>query len=234
MSLVASGARAAWPPNGWRLHGETGSLLADGHFSYEVSLQRGPGEPRQPLPVPQRLLQALPAVGTEFQNKWAALAREFVADVTGRPHRPYLTFLDGLALRPHCRYHPFRPGLARPPRLTGAHAAAAVERQRGRNVILFNQPWRPAPLRRLVPLTLAGALVANLAWGAGLASAQGAVPVPAGCAPIATALTAPRFIAVADDNTVYVSEAGSGGTEVLTPPPGGGPGGPGGLRPPVA
>ncbi|HEX2517176.1 MAG TPA: Gfo/Idh/MocA family oxidoreductase [Chloroflexota bacterium] len=93
--LVASGARAAWPPNGWRLHGETGSLLADGHFSYEVSLQRGPGDPRQPLPVPQRLLQALPAVGTEFQNKWAALAREFVADVTGRPHHPYLTFLDG-------------------------------------------------------------------------------------------------------------------------------------------
>jgi sugar lactone lactonase YvrE len=98
-------------------------------------------------------------------------------------------------------------------------------------VILFNQSWRPAPLRRLVPVTLAGALVANLAWGAGLASAQGAVPVPAGCAPIATALTAPRFVAVTDDNTVYVSEAGSGGTEVLTPPPDGGPGGPGGPPP---
>ena len=99
-------------------------------------------------------------------------------------------------------------------------------------MILFNQPRRPVPLPSVWSrLTLAGALVANLAWGAGLASAQGAVPVPAGCAPIATALTAPRFIAVADDNTVYVSEAGSGGTEALTPPPGGGPGGPGGPPP---
>jgi hypothetical protein len=96
-------------------------------------------------------------------------------------------------------------------------------------VILPDQPWRHASLRHLLPLTLAGALAANLAWGTGLASAQGTVP--GGCAPIATALTAPRFVAVADDNTVYVSEAGSGGTEALTPPPGEGPGGPEGPPP---
>ena len=95
MTLVASGAQATWPPNGWRFHGETGSLLADGHFSYAVALQRKAGDEREALPVPQRLLDDLPAVGTEFQNKWAALARDFVADVEGRPHRPYLTLRDG-------------------------------------------------------------------------------------------------------------------------------------------
>jgi predicted dehydrogenase len=95
VTLVASGAQAAWPPNGWRFHGETGSLLADGHFSYEVSLQRTGGGERESLPVPQRLIDNLPAVGTEFQNKWAGLARDFVADIQGKPHRPYLTLRDG-------------------------------------------------------------------------------------------------------------------------------------------
>ncbi|HVG98540.1 MAG TPA: Gfo/Idh/MocA family oxidoreductase [Chloroflexota bacterium] len=95
VTLVASGARATWPPNGWRFHGESGSLLADGHFGYEVTLKRSADGPAEPLPVPQRLLDDLPAVGTEFQNKWAALARDFVADIRGRPFRPYLTFRDG-------------------------------------------------------------------------------------------------------------------------------------------
>ncbi|HEV2123838.1 MAG TPA: Gfo/Idh/MocA family oxidoreductase [Chloroflexota bacterium] len=95
VSLVASGAHATWPPNGWRFHGETGTLLADGHFSYELSLQRKAGGEREPLPVPQRLLEDLPAVGTETQDKWAALARDFLADIRGEPHRPYLTFRDG-------------------------------------------------------------------------------------------------------------------------------------------
>jgi predicted dehydrogenase len=95
VTLVASGARATWPPNGWRFHGETGSLLADGQFGYEVTLKRSPAGPAEALPVPQRLLDDLPAVGTEFQNKWAALARDFVADIEGHPFRPYLTFRDG-------------------------------------------------------------------------------------------------------------------------------------------
>lgn len=95
VTLVASGAQATWPPNGWRFHGERGSLLVDGHFSYEVSLQRTARSERESLPIPQRLIDDLPAVGTEFENKWAALARDFVADVEGRPHRPYLTLRDG-------------------------------------------------------------------------------------------------------------------------------------------
>jgi hypothetical protein len=34
-------------------------------------------------------------VGDDTTNKWAALACDFVADVRGEAHRPYLTFRDG-------------------------------------------------------------------------------------------------------------------------------------------
>ena len=52
----------------------------------------------------------------------------------------------------------------------------------------------------------------------------------AACTPIATGLIAPRYLAVADDGTVYVTEAGAGGTEAVPTPPGEGPGGPPGTR----
>jgi predicted dehydrogenase len=94
-SVVVSGAVATWPPNGWRLHGTEGTLIADGHYSYQVFRQRSAKEDREPLPVPQHLVDALPSPGDEFQNKWAALAVDFVKDVQGQPHNPYLTFRDG-------------------------------------------------------------------------------------------------------------------------------------------
>jgi hypothetical protein len=47
------------------------------------------------LPTPQRLLDALPQVGDDTQNKWVAFTRDFVADIQGEPHDPYLTFRDG-------------------------------------------------------------------------------------------------------------------------------------------
>jgi len=72
-----------------------GTLLADGHYSYAISRQRSAKDQREPLPVPHRLIDALPTPGDEFQNKWAALAADFVADIQGKPYRPYLTFRDG-------------------------------------------------------------------------------------------------------------------------------------------
>ncbi|HWE64548.1 MAG TPA: hypothetical protein VHB98_22765, partial [Chloroflexota bacterium] len=96
VSVVTSTVAAApWPPNGWRLYGDEGTLLADGVTSFAVCRLRGAGADRELLPVPQRLLDALPSVGADFTNKWAALAGDFVADVRGEPHRPYLTFRDG-------------------------------------------------------------------------------------------------------------------------------------------
>jgi len=95
VSLSVTGSTANWPPNGWRLHGTVGTLLADGHYSYAISRQRSAKDQREPLPVPHRLIDALPTPGDEFQNKWAALAADFVADIQGKPYRPYLTFRDG-------------------------------------------------------------------------------------------------------------------------------------------
>jgi predicted dehydrogenase len=95
VSLSVSGALAAWPPNGWRLHGDAGSLIAEGQYSYAVFRQAKPGAEREPLPVPPAYSAALPRAGDEFQNKWAALARQFIADVRGEPHEQYFTFRDG-------------------------------------------------------------------------------------------------------------------------------------------
>lgn len=97
VSISATGLPAIWPPNGWRFNGTDGTLLADGHFSYTVRLHRAgdPADAWEELPVPERILAAHPRVGDEFQRKWTALARDFVADVRGRPHDPYLTFRDG-------------------------------------------------------------------------------------------------------------------------------------------
>jgi sugar lactone lactonase YvrE len=44
-------------------------------------------------------------------------------------------------------------------------------------------------------------------------------PLPANCTVVADGLLSPRFVAVADDGTVYVTEAGTGGDEVLGAPP---------------
>jgi predicted dehydrogenase len=97
VSISATGFRAMWPPAGFRFHGEEGTLRADGQFSFKVSLRRAgaPADSWEELPVPEHHLAALPTVGTEFERKWTALARDFVADVLGRPFTSYLTFRDG-------------------------------------------------------------------------------------------------------------------------------------------
>jgi predicted dehydrogenase len=97
VSISATGHPAAWPPHGWRFHGTGGTLVADGHFSYTVRRHRAgtPDDEWEDLPVPQRILDAHPTVGDEFQCKWTALARDFVADIEGRSFRPYLTMRDG-------------------------------------------------------------------------------------------------------------------------------------------
>jgi predicted dehydrogenase len=97
VSISATGHPAAWPPNGWRFHGSEGTLVADGHFSYTVRRHRAGDAPDQweDLPVPERILADHPTTGDEFQRKWTALARDFVADLLGRPGDRYLTFRDG-------------------------------------------------------------------------------------------------------------------------------------------
>ena len=84
--------------DGWRLYGRTGTLLArreGGRFSYTVWRIRPGDQDAEPLPLPERLQAALPQVGDDEQNKWCALFQDFVADIRGEPHQPYLTFRDG-------------------------------------------------------------------------------------------------------------------------------------------
>jgi sugar lactone lactonase YvrE len=54
-----------------------------------------------------------------------------------------------------------------------------------------------------------------VAIGGRAAGAQEAMPLPSNCTVVADGLTNPRFVAVAADGTIYVSEAGSGGDEPL-------------------
>jgi predicted dehydrogenase len=84
-----------------RLYGDTGTLVVGdgvpptsaGTVS-RVSVGVPSGE-LEPLPTPQRLLDELPDVGDDVQRKWCGLADDFVADIRGEAHRPYLTFRDG-------------------------------------------------------------------------------------------------------------------------------------------
>ena len=47
------------------------------------------------LPVPKWLKDEVPAVGDFVQNRWCALARDFVADIQEKAYCNYLTFRDG-------------------------------------------------------------------------------------------------------------------------------------------
>ena len=80
---------------GMRLIGERGALVARGEVAFRVSSLEGESAEETALPVPKRLTDALPQAGGYCEDRWAALAREFTADIRGEPHAPYLTFRDG-------------------------------------------------------------------------------------------------------------------------------------------
>jgi len=46
-------------------------------------------------PVPETIMQHLPQIAHGLHRDWAALAREFVADIRGEPHEGYPTFRHG-------------------------------------------------------------------------------------------------------------------------------------------
>ena len=92
--VLGPGTPPSGEVNGWRVYGEEGTLQTEAGPPPAVSRHRAGAEP-EPLPIPQRLLDDVPQVGDNVQNWWCALARDFVADVRGEPHRPYLTFRDG-------------------------------------------------------------------------------------------------------------------------------------------
>ena len=66
--------------------------------------------------------------------------------------------------------------------------------------------------------TVATALLLSVMLVSVAGTAAQGTPPP--CTTIASGLLNPKFVAVADDGTVYVTESGTGGTEVLPSPPG--------------
>ena len=74
-------------------YGERGTLVGEGLFALAICWQAG--TELEPLGICKRLLDALPHVGDNVQSKWGALGRDFVADIQGKTHDPYLTFRDG-------------------------------------------------------------------------------------------------------------------------------------------
>lgn len=82
------------PTGGWFFYGTHGTLVGrGGHILSPIT--KHIGEEVEELSVPQKVTDDLPQIGDEIQNKWTALVRDFLADIEGRPHEPYLTFHDG-------------------------------------------------------------------------------------------------------------------------------------------
>ncbi|MFO7696490.1 MAG: Gfo/Idh/MocA family oxidoreductase [Anaerolineae bacterium] len=80
---------------GIHLYGTAGALHLEDLTSQAAAYLAYDAETPESLPVPQQLQQALPDLGNPVDNQWAALARDFTADLRGEPHDPYLTFHDG-------------------------------------------------------------------------------------------------------------------------------------------
>ena len=87
-------ANSVAPTNGWYFYGAKSTIVGEGVFDLKLSHLDGTGE-RKALPVPQSYIDAFTQVGDSVQNKWVALVQEFVADIRGEAHQPYLTFRDG-------------------------------------------------------------------------------------------------------------------------------------------
>ena len=94
--VYGRGQPMASQSNGMYFYGEQGTLSVDQMFSgQEISFQAVGGEQIEVLPVPQRLKDKAPTVGDFVQNRWCALARDFVADIQEKAHCNYLNFRDG-------------------------------------------------------------------------------------------------------------------------------------------
>ena len=79
---------------GWFFYGTHGTLVGrGGHILYHIT--KHIEEEVEELSVPQNLIDDLPQIGDEIQNKWTALVRDFLADIQGQLYEPYLTFHDG-------------------------------------------------------------------------------------------------------------------------------------------
>jgi predicted dehydrogenase len=95
--LVNFRAGGNGPADGWYLYGDKGMLVAEGVRTYTVFRHNPATGQREPLPIPQRLIDARPqeSNGDDVQEHWTSLSLDFVGDIRGEPVPPYLTFREG-------------------------------------------------------------------------------------------------------------------------------------------
>jgi predicted dehydrogenase len=77
------------------LYGEKGTLHVDGTYVQGPMYLKTAGPTWEELALPLAIVDSLPDEADHTQRNWNQLAREFVADIRGRPHPRYLTFRDG-------------------------------------------------------------------------------------------------------------------------------------------
>ncbi|HEY3964105.1 MAG TPA: Gfo/Idh/MocA family oxidoreductase [Planctomycetaceae bacterium] len=77
------------------LYGTKGTLHVDGTYMQGPMYLKTDGPTWEELAIPLEIRDALPDETDHTQRNWNQLAREFVADIQGRPHPRYLTFHDG-------------------------------------------------------------------------------------------------------------------------------------------
>lgn len=77
------------------IYGEKGTLHVDGTYMQGPMYLKTDGPTWEELAIPLEIVDSLPHEKDHTQRNWNQLAREFVADIQGRPHPRYLTFRDG-------------------------------------------------------------------------------------------------------------------------------------------
>ncbi len=108
-----SALRAALAGDSIAFYGEKGTLHVEGCYMQGAVLLKAGGPTWEELAVPLDIIDALPPDSDNTQRNWNQLAREFIADIEGRAHEPYLTFRDGWlyqavidAVRSNCCWQP--------------------------------------------------------------------------------------------------------------------------------
>ncbi|MXU66014.1 Gfo/Idh/MocA family protein [Oceanomicrobium pacificus] len=78
-------------------YGDAGAIYLEGHYGSGALHLCGPAGDWQDLALPADIAADTPDVTGETEQCWHYLAREFMADIQGRPVAPYPTFRDGCA-----------------------------------------------------------------------------------------------------------------------------------------
>lgn len=78
-----------------RFYGTEGLIHIDGAYASGDLWTCGMDGVKKSISTPQHILDSVPQIENQPLRNWTHLAREFVKDIRGEEHEPYLTFEDG-------------------------------------------------------------------------------------------------------------------------------------------